>query len=229
MPSSHSEICAYIQQADLDRLACALTGIALSEGRVPLAVPVARPVRYVLDDSDHWNVMLLPGAPGWTTVHAQPWNVLGKPGAEGSLRFVALCKASRSRGFLIDVVDEGSHGQMLTEAERSGAHRLSGWYVMADGTMQYNGVALDEDQLQTPVFEICADLSSARQYSGHGLDLSACMAIAHDVGGANGRLLWSSGEDFSGAWYEVQEAMAQGGPAPGAGGRLLQYAKHGAL
>ena len=227
MPSMHSEITAYINEGDVARIAVALTAIAASEGRRPIASPQHRSIRYVLEPADDWNFALLPGAPGWTVVHAQPWNVLCYPSATtGAKRFVDLCAALGVRGFVIDTVDEGYHGNMIVETDGHGSCRLSGWYFPPDGgDPSYQGTPLDLDNLQGNTFEVCADLACARSLASEPgtLDMDKCREIACEVGGENGEQFWSSGEDFSGAWYEIQEAMSSGGPSPAAGGAVLQF------
>lgn len=226
MPSDHSEITAYVNEGDIDRIAATLTAIAAREGRQPVARPQRASIRYILEPSDAWNFALLPGAPGWTVVHAQPWNVLCYPAAStGSRRFVELCEALGVRGFVIDTVDQDYHGNMLVETDGHGSCRLSGWYFPPHGDPAYCGMPLDEDTLEGVTFEVCADLECAHSLVGTpgSLDMQTCREIAHGVGGENGRQFWSSGEDFSGAWHEIQEAMSTGGPSPDAGGAVLQF------
>ena len=81
------------------------------------------------------------------------------------------------------------------------------------------------DDFKGTTFEVCADLVCAGPDAVNmGLfDSDSCLAIAREVGGANGELLWTSGEDFSGAWSDVQEAMMAGGTLPVEDGVLLQF------
>ena len=227
MPSDHSEITAYVNEGDIARIAAALTAIAVREGRRPVARPRHTTIRYVLEASDNWNFALLPGASGWTVVHAQPWNVLCYPSAAtGSRRFVDLCAALGVRGFVIDAVDAAYHGNMIVETDGRGLCRLSGWYFPPDSTdPSYHGTALDLDNLQSPTFQVCADLECARVLASEcgSLHMDRCREIACEVGGENGEQLWSSGEDFSGAWDEMQRAMSTGGPLPVVGGAVLQF------
>jgi hypothetical protein len=222
MPSSHTEICAYVNVGDLERVAATLTQMASCEGRRLLKEPTNQAIRYMLDSSDDWSFALLPGAPGWTVVHARPWNLLGNSSDAGTMRFLELCNALRVRGFLIDVVGEGEHGQMIVEADGCGRLRLSGWYFTHSGDDEYHGMRLEE--LQAPEFDICADLKCASQLGDdRPICDDICREIAHDVGGESGRLLWTTGEDFCGAWHEVQEAMEYGQPLPVPGSVILQF------
>ena len=226
MPCDHSEITAYVNEGDVARIARALTSMAASEGRQPVAEPQRKSIRYILEPSDRWNFALLPGAPGWTVVHAQPWNVLCYPSPTGSRRFIDLCAALGVRGFVVDTVDEGYHGQMLVETDGHGRERLSGWYFPPDGgDPSYHGTPLNLDKLRGISFEICADLECANLLSGgHGsLDMDTCREIAIELGGENGETFWSSGEDFSGAWDEMQHAMSTGGPMLVSNGAVLQF------
>ena len=160
-------------------------------------------------------------------VHAQPWNVLCYPSATtGVRRFVDLCSALGARGFVIDTVDQGFHGDMLVETDGHGSCRLSGWYFPPDGgDPSYHGTPLELDNLEGVTFEICADLDCAGSLASEPgtLNMRKCREIAFDLGGENGKRFWSSGEDFSGAWYEMQEAMKNGGPAPVVGCEMLQF------
>jgi len=227
MPSMHSEITAYVNEGDVARVAAALTAIAAREGRRPVASLRHTSIRYVLEPSDNWNFALLPGAPGWTVVHAQPWNVLCYPSAAtGSRRFVELCAALGVRGFVIDTVDAGYHGNMIVETDGHGSCRLSGWYFPPDSSdPSYHGTRLEPDEMQSATFEVCADLECADSVASEGgsLNMDVCREIACEVGGENGEQFWSSGEDFSGAWDEMQQAMSTGGPLPAAGGAVLQF------
>jgi len=225
VPSGHSEITAYINDGDVRRVADALTALCAREGMQLLPAPRCQSVRYVLQPSDRWNFALLPGAPRWTVVHGQPWNTLCRPSATGPSRFVDLCSALGVRGFMVDVIDIVPHGRMLVETDGCGLRRLSGFYFSDDEREEaYHGTPLSLDGFEASTFEICADLAGARLLDGsRGLDFDTCRAIAHEVGGSNGELLWTSGEDFSGAWSDIQEAMSDGGPVPGEGGLLLQF------
>lgn len=226
MPSNHSEITGYINEGDIARISAALIGLAASEGRRLDASPTHSRVRYVLEPSNNWNLALLPGAPGWTVVHAQPWNVLCYPSpATGSRRFVDLCAALGVRGFVIDVVDVFYQGDMLLETDGHGSCRLSGFYYTPGSEFSYHGTPLDVDKLEGIRFEVCADLACARSFASKPgiLDMDKCREIACEVGGDNGKQFWSNGEDFSGAWIEIQEAMINGGPLPADGGALLQF------
>ena len=226
MPSGHSEVTAYVNEGDAARVADALTALCIHEGMRAVATPRGSGVRYVLSPSDRWTFALFPGAPGWTVVHAQPWNTLCRASATGPSRFVDLCTALGVRGFMIDVVDVVPHGSMLVETDGLGLHRLSGWYFDAtEYKHEYHGTPLDLDSFERTTFDVCADLASAVLFAERrsAFDNRNCLAIARDVGGANGALLWCSGEDFSGAWADVQEAMLAGEPPPVADAVLLQF------
>lgn len=225
MPSGHSEITAYVNEGDVRRVADALAALCAREGMRRLAMARPQYVRYVLSPFDCWNFALLPGAPGWTVVMGQPWNTLCRASATGPSRFVDLCTALGVRGFMVDRVDIVPHGGMLVETDGRGLHRLSGYYFgEGDREATYHGTPVPLDDFEGTTFEVCADLACAGLFDGRRLvDFDACRAIAHEVGGANGERLWSSGEDFSGAWNDVQEAMQEGGAVPGEGGLLLQF------
>jgi len=228
VPSGHSEITAYVNEGDVRRVADALVALSAGEGMRQAQAQAGGPsVRYVLSPSDRWNFALLRGAPGWTVVHGQPWNVLCRPSATGPSRFVDLCTALGVRGFMVDLVDVVPHGGMLVETDGRGLRRLSGYYFgEGDREQTYHGTPLNFlDDFTGTTFEVCADLACARLFEGDGrvLDIDTCQAIAHEVGGVNGRLLWSSGEDFSGAWSDVQCAMMAEGSLPGEGGVLLHF------
>ena len=226
MPSGHSEITAYVNEADIARVATALTALCVGQGMHEVTPPGRSGVRYVLSLSDRWTFALLAGAPGWTVVLAQPWNTLCRASVTGPSRFVDLCTALGVRGFMVDVIDVAPHGSALVETDGRGLHRISGWYLdESERERSYHGTPLELDDFQGTTFEICGDLTCAGLFEEHMslLDLDRCAAIASEVGGANGDRLFTSGEDFCGAWDDVQQAMREAAPLPAEGGLVLQF------
>lgn len=131
-------------------------------------------------DQSQWQVTVAPGAKGWTTIDAQPIELLAQHGVKAQPLLAEICRRSRARGFLFvarSIVDA-----VLIEADAWGECLLSGCVFDAAGeeaAWTFYGSPMSADRVEVR-FEIVPI-----QFDTPGMDdyLQLAAFLRREIGG----------------------------------------------
>jgi TPR repeat protein len=177
-------------------------------------------------ESNYWAVAIISGRAGWHLLLSMPEALFCEQNEGGSLRFVSLCEALNTPGFVQEVNatigDLDASGRVILETDGQGRHAVSGsmWrYGMDDegnDHLKWNGLQIREEDIEAGERLIHNHLPAKWEKDEEALscelrDARLCGEYAQRLAGLDVSRYWQPGTN---AWSLLLDALKVGEALP---------------